>query len=77
MHTVHVKDKIGDLGSGVVLDTYQNHYCGPAAVEMLTIRFEGGQYADRLPAEVEPLEAVPASASPFSNAIQQNQPRRT
>lgn len=47
-----VKDEVGDLGVGEVIDRYRNVFCGPSPVDMITVRFGSGHYADRRAHEV-------------------------
>lgn len=41
-----------NLGRGRIIDVYENRYCGPEPVTMLTVDFGDDQIFDRLPEEV-------------------------
>lgn len=47
-----VTDNVDDLGTGEIIDIYENRYCGDAPVTMLTVNFGDDQIFDRLPEEV-------------------------
>lgn len=48
-----------DLGVGVVIDFYENRFCGPLPTAMLTVDFGDDRIFDRLPSEVGPAPANP------------------